>query len=291
VSKVITNGQTHTTPVYESFLDAISSTKAEYVEVKRGETIQAGNLNIQVLNPVDNTGADTNENSLVLQFRYGNTTFLLMGDAGNSTETSLIASGLKLKADLLKVGHHGSSSGSSPEFLDVVKPAVAIYFAGKNNQFNLPDPQTIAALIAVGAEVFGTDNNGTIVVTVDPSGYQIHTGNNGTRAQPIIPPTNPPPAPITGGLQIISVTSPIDPGATATLNAKTVPGASCTITVYSKSGTSQAQGLETKIADSNGNVSWTWKVGTRTTPGNWRIVITATINGKTYTQETTYTVR
>jgi micrococcal nuclease len=73
-------------------------------------------------------------------------------------------------------------------------------------------------------------------------------------------------------LEIVSVTSPTAPGSTATLTAKTLPGAACTITVYYKSGPSKAQGLVPKNADSNGMVSWNWNVGSKTTPGSWRIV-------------------
>lgn len=92
-------------------------------------------------------------------------------------------------------------------------------------------------------------------------------------------------------LQIVSVTSPVSPGANATLVAKTAPGAQCTITVYYKSGPSTAQGLYSKQADSAGNVSWTWEVGSRTTPGSWRIVVTASLQGKTVSQTTYFTVR
>jgi endonuclease YncB( thermonuclease family) len=94
-----------------------------------------------------------------------------------------------------------------------------------------------------------------------------------------------------GELRIISLTSPIDPGATAILIAKTTPGARCMITVYHKSGPSTAQGLEPKIAGTNGIVSWTWIVGARTTPGEWRIEVTATISGQTYTQSIPFIVR
>jgi len=92
-------------------------------------------------------------------------------------------------------------------------------------------------------------------------------------------------------LDIVSVTSPISPGAYATLNASAPPGAQCSIVVYYKSGPSTAQGLYNKQADVNGDVSWTWKVGTRTTPGSWRIVVTATYEGRRTSQETYFTVR
>ncbi len=91
-------------------------------------------------------------------------------------------------------------------------------------------------------------------------------------------------------LEIVSVTSPIGKGYTATLRAKTVPEAYCTITVYYKSGPSRASGLYSKTADGDGNVSWSWKVGTRTTPGSWRIVVTSSLDGETVSQTTSFTV-
>lgn len=94
-----------------------------------------------------------------------------------------------------------------------------------------------------------------------------------------------------GGIEIISLTSPIDPGEMATLTANTTPGAICKITVNYQSGNSEAQGLENKTADSNGNVSWTWEVGANTTPGTYQIVVTATINDQTYPQEIPFIVR
>jgi hypothetical protein len=93
-------------------------------------------------------------------------------------------------------------------------------------------------------------------------------------------------------LQIISVTSPVSPGANATLVAQTTPGAECSIIVYYKSGPSTATGLMTpKTADNSGRVSWTWKVGTRTTPGSWQIVVSASYEGQTVSQDTYFTVR
>ena len=110
----------------------------------------------------------------------------------------------------------------------------------------------------------------------------------------VIPPLVRTPAPATTGefsIEIVSVTSPVSPGAYATLKASAPPGAQCSIAVYYKSGRSTAQGLYAKQADMNGDVSWTWKVGTRTTPGSWRIVVTATYDGETISQETYFTVR
>jgi len=91
-------------------------------------------------------------------------------------------------------------------------------------------------------------------------------------------------------LTIVSLTSPVSPGADATLRAKTIPNASCSIEVYYKSGLSEAAGLETKPADPAGDVSWTWRVGSRTAPGDWRIVVTATLDGRQAKREAYLTV-
>lgn len=284
VTKVVTNGQPHTTTVYEHFLDAIAAAQAEYIEVKRGDALPLGSLNFLVFNPVGNTNPDLNENSIVLQFAYGQTTFLMMGDSGADAESSLLASGLPLKANILKVGHHGSRYSSTPAFLDAVKPEIAVYFAGIDNSYGHPAPQTIAALVSVGAMVYGTDQSGTIIITADLNGYTINTAKNVAGATPALTPSR---APTSVGLEILSVTSPVPAGANATLTAETSPNASCTITVYYKSGASSAAGLGPKIADANGAVSWTWKVGARTTPGTWKIVVSC----DSVTQETTFTVQ
>ncbi len=88
-----------------------------------------------------------------------------------------------------------------------------------------------------------------------------------TNASPTSPPN------VALPLKIISVTSPVKAGSRATLVAETTPGALCSITVYYKSGPSSASGLEAKTAESSGRVSWTWTVGSSTTPGTWRIVV------------------
>lgn len=92
-------------------------------------------------------------------------------------------------------------------------------------------------------------------------------------------------------LEILSVTSPVNPGGYATLQARTISGANCTITVWYKSGPSKATGLEPKLADAQGIVTWTWKVGTKTTPGTWRILVTAELCSQAVSQETAFTVR
>ncbi|BCJ85894.1 thermonuclease family protein [Effusibacillus dendaii] len=96
------------------------------------------------------------------------------------------------------------------------------------------------------------------------------TTNSAQSSQPSTPSTA-----STDEVKIVSLTSPVSPGDNTTLVAQVPPNTQANITVYYKSGTSKAEGLEPKMSDSNGHVSWTWKVGTRTTPGSWRVVVSA----------------
>jgi competence protein ComEC len=173
VKKVITNGQTDTTTIYKQFLDAIAKANAEYVEVRRGDTIALGSLAFSVLNPATVNADNLITNSLVLRMSYGATEFLFMGDADMEAEAGILAAGLPVQADILKLGHHGSCESSSPAFLDVVQPLVAMYSAGSGNPFGYPCAGTISVLNARGIFVFGTDIYGSVIVTVTLDGYAI----------------------------------------------------------------------------------------------------------------------
>jgi len=90
---------------------------------------------------------------------------------------------------------------------------------------------------------------------------------------------------------LVRVTSPAAPFTDATLEAKARPGADCTITVLYKSGPSRARGLAPRQADGAGRVSWTWRVGSNTTPGQWPIEVTCRKGGETGTLRTSFEVR
>lgn len=176
VEEIWYNGEASTTKTYSDFMSAVDSEDAEVHTGKRGDVIEADTLSFQVLNPKDLKGT-TNNNSLVMYLKYGEVGFLFEGDAEKEAEGSmLIASDIPLPdVDILKVGHHGSRTASSADFLSVTKPEVAIYMAGVGNSYGHPHQETIQALTAIGAEIYGTDVNGTIIVTTDGKGYEVHS--------------------------------------------------------------------------------------------------------------------
>jgi competence protein ComEC len=179
VDRVITNGQMHTTLTYERFLDAIIDSGAEYFEVRRGDTIPFGSLVIDVLHPLTPVGQNLNEQSLVLRLKHGNVTFLFTGDAEKGAEQSMLAWGGDLQAKVLKVAHHGSRSSSTPAFLDKVQPEIAVYCAGLGNQYGHPHEETLVALTQIGAEIYGTDIHGSVVIISDGKSYQVETEHPG----------------------------------------------------------------------------------------------------------------
>ena len=156
VDEVWLNGDASTSQTYSQFMYEVKSEGAQVYEARRGDAIQVGELVFNVLHPVNLSGT-TNNNSIVLSLHYGEVDFLFTGDAEREAEASMLTVGIVQNAEILKVGHHGSSSSSSIPFLNMLRPKVAIYMAGENNSYGHPHEATIIALTGVGAKVYGTD--------------------------------------------------------------------------------------------------------------------------------------
>ena len=152
-------------------------------EVERGYTTQMDGLGIAVLNPTAQHTGDLNEDSVVFRLTCGEVSVLFTGDATDDTESSMLASGLALDSDVLKVGHHGSSTSTSSAFLAAVTPKDAVISVGAGNTYGHPTQATLDRLAAAGATVYRTDQDGTVVLTSDCSTYSIMT----TGAPPPIP--------------------------------------------------------------------------------------------------------
>jgi competence protein ComEC len=136
---------------------------------------------LDVLAPTEpflvDTGDDVNENSIVLRLSYrlpeGRTyRALFTGDAGEGSEARLLAHGVDLRADLLKVGHHGSRWATTSAFLTAVRPRTALISVGRHNSFGHPSPETLSRLADAGVTVFRTDRHGAIRLVVDTATVQ-----------------------------------------------------------------------------------------------------------------------
>jgi beta-lactamase superfamily II metal-dependent hydrolase len=172
--RVVVNGDSLSTLTYSLFCrDVILCTPAQTAEVvNRGSRpLSVGDLTFTILNPPIQHFADVNDDSIVLSFTYGQISFLLMGDAEAEAERDLLENmSLSLNAFVLKVGHHGSSSSSTADFLHDVQPHVAIVSDDANHV-----AQSVLAALSVYAVVYETWRDGTITLTTDGTSYCIST--------------------------------------------------------------------------------------------------------------------
>ena len=113
----------------------------------------------------------TNDNSIVCKMTYGKFSMLFTGDAQKEVEQQLLKE--DIKADILKVGHHGSKTSSSDAFVKAVAPKAATISCGVNNSYKFPHEPTLKTLQKYNVEVYRTDRNGTITITTDGSSYSI----------------------------------------------------------------------------------------------------------------------
>lgn len=150
--------------------DAVRASGAEQVTPAGITTYTVGGLCLDVAVPFAEPQSAGNDNSLIVRVRFGETTFLYMGDAEAATEQVLLArlaDGNFLDCDGLKLGHHGSDSSSGSAFLRAVSPRYAVASAGGGNSFGHPHARVLADLEALDCTCLRTDASGTVVLVSD----------------------------------------------------------------------------------------------------------------------------
>lgn len=172
IGKIYMPKVAQTTKVYENLLTSISSKGLKVNTAKSGiNLLKAGKINIDMIAPCASSYQDLNQYSAVIMITYGDNRFLFMGDAGNVSEAQITAN---VKADVIKVGHHGSNTASSESFLKKVSPKYAVIEVGKGNSYGHPTSATLTKLQNIGAQIYRTDKDGTIVFTSDGKGITIN---------------------------------------------------------------------------------------------------------------------
>ena len=131
-----------TTKSYKDLLNAVIASKAKVVTAEAGSKFSVGDMNFTVLAPIGDSDS-LNNSSIVLKLNYGSTSFLFEGDAEQESEQKILKSGADVKADVLKVGHHGSRTATSDEYLKAVSPKYAVISCGKNNDYGHPHKETL----------------------------------------------------------------------------------------------------------------------------------------------------
>lgn len=174
VEKVYLPRVTHNTTAFEALLKAIKGKNLKISTACKGVEIPLEGIQARFIAPVGEGYDDLNNYSAVIRIDYGDISFVLTGDAEEFSEKEMLLSGENLKADVLKVGHHGSSSSTCPAFLKAVAPQYAVIMCGIDNDYGHPHRETLAALEVAGVKVYRTDLHGTIIMKSD--GHSINIG-------------------------------------------------------------------------------------------------------------------
>ena len=173
VKAVLYNGYPGDTDTWGNFATAVANDGLTLTPVGFPMATTWGLATAYILNPVAGlVNPDQNAASVVVLLEYGQTRFLFTGDIDSMVEVTIVARGTPIPAQILKVAHHGSESSSSDAFLSAVGPEQAIISVG-HNSYGHPSNETIARLLAIGAQVWQTDYKGMILVSSDGLVYTI----------------------------------------------------------------------------------------------------------------------
>src|SRR6266581_2980186 len=163
-------------PLYLEFLAGVEASGARWHGARAGDRVEVDSVVLEVLSPDSlwlRLPLDVNDHGVVLRVRYGAVRLLFQADAGLPVEGRL--AGKVGRVDLLKVGHHGSRTATSDEWLDELAPREAVISVGRNNHYGHPAPEVLERLARHGVTVFRTDRNGTITFSTDGHGERVRS--------------------------------------------------------------------------------------------------------------------
>ena len=168
-------------PAYTQFRDLVRQKRIPYTKAVRGQMLDMGDgVTLRVLNPpptpafgqtaaygTNTDDATVNNYSVGLLLQYGQTRFVLTGDAENEAEAAMLDAHAELSCDVLKAGHHGSRNATGEDWLGRLQPRLAVISCGRHNRFGHPAPSTLARLDAHNVQTFRTDRQGAITFVSD----------------------------------------------------------------------------------------------------------------------------
>lgn len=173
----VADSQTPTTRTYERLLEAIADKGLSITPGRGGMTIlDDDGIKLEFLAPNADSYADLNSYSIVAKLTCGQKSFLFTGDAESDSEEEMLHAGYDLRSDVLKCGHHGSSTSTSAAFLQAVQPTYAVISCGVDNDYGHPHRETLDKLNDAGVQIYRTDEQDTILAVCDGTDVTFQTG-------------------------------------------------------------------------------------------------------------------
>ncbi len=169
VSNVIMPEHEKDTKTYQRMMAALDASGATLISPEPNTTFTLGSMTVTILAPIEDKYKSTNDYSVVMRLDFGETSFMMTGDAEEISEEDILAKFDvdMLDCDVLKVGHHGSDTSTSQRFLDAVSPEIALISCGEGNTYGHPYAVTLQKLEAASSAIYRTDEWGDIVLTSD----------------------------------------------------------------------------------------------------------------------------
>lgn len=174
IGQIIMPKVSHTSKTYKDVLLAIQNKKMSITSAKAGQSYSLGDSDIKVISPINDDYKGLNEHSVVMHLTYKNNSFLFTGDMEKSNEEEVLNALENVKADVLKVSHHGSRTSSSDAFLQAVSPKYGVIQVGKDNDYKHPHSDVLSRLKNM-MTVYRTDLHGTISITSDGNNLSFAT--------------------------------------------------------------------------------------------------------------------
>ena len=167
VKQIWCSRQTYYSEIYDRFLYYAEQQEVDVERPVVGQIILLGDVYLELIGPLDKSYEDVNNSSLVIMASFGEKRFLFAGDMRHEAEKQLVDAGTDLKADVLKVGHHGSYTSTSYLFLRTVQPEFAVIQCGRNNEYGHPHSEPMSRLRDADVDIYRNDLLGTIIATTD----------------------------------------------------------------------------------------------------------------------------
>lgn len=253
-----------------TFLSLLKTIKDKNLKINTGKSgvniIDSDNLKVNIIAPTKEYN-DSNNSSIVIKINYINRCFLFMGDAEVESEKSITDD---LSCDVVKIGHHGSDTSSSLDFVKKTKAKYAIVSVGENNKYKHPYDFILKRWEDVGAKVLRTDKLGDIVISTDGNNLSVNNEvvTDNKKVENINDDKN------DSKIEVINTYTV--KGDTGLIKIKGEPNKEYSIKLYYSSGVSKAKGLENKTSDNDGYVTWNFNIPKNTKPGKYKFIINDT---------------
>ena len=176
---ILLSGKISQTKTFKDVLTAIENANNTYNVPNVGDTFNLGSAKVSIIGPVKEY-EDNNNNSIVVIVEYSGKKIAFMGDAEKESESDILQNGINVDVDVIKVGHHGSRSSSTREFLSAASPKYAIISCGMDNSYGHPHREALTILREMKVKLYRTDVQGTVIMYIknDNISFNVSTCTN-----------------------------------------------------------------------------------------------------------------